>query len=80
MAVDTEKKISELVFQRSSLYGKTDSIAEIKTINAELRKLRKNIRICNNIFQDIETIREHQKYVTLLEQENKKIWISDKEK
>ena len=61
-----------MVIQRSRLYGKTDSIAEIKTINAELRKLRKNIRMCSNIFQDIETIREHQNYVTLLEQENKK--------
>ena len=80
---NTEKKISDLAFQRSRLYGKTDSTVEIKTINAELRKLRKNIRICNNIFQDIETIREHQNYVIWLEQEaekDKKIRISGKEK
>lgn len=72
---NTELIISELVIQRSRLYGKTDSTAEIKTINAELRTLRKNMRMCNNIFQDIETIREHQKTVELLEQEvnNKKI-------
>ena len=33
------------------------------------------MRMCNNIFHDIETIREHQKTAELLEQEanNKKI-------
>ena len=66
---NTELKISESVIQRSRLYGKNDSTVEIKTINAELRKLRKNIRMCNNIFQDIETIREHQKMAERLEQE-----------
>ena len=72
---NTELKISESVIQRSRLYGKNDSTAEIKTINAELRKLRKDMRMCNNIFQDIETIRKHQKMVDLLEREanNKKI-------
>ena len=69
---NAEGKISELTLQRSRLYNKTDSTAEVKTINAELRKLRKNIRICNNIFQDIETIREHQNYVIWLEQETEK--------
>lgn len=53
---NAEIKISELVIQRSKLYGKTDSIAEIKTINAELRILRKNIRMSNNIFADAERI------------------------
>lgn len=62
-------KISELVIQRSKLYGKTDSIAEIKTINAELRILRKNIRMCNNIFADAESIREYTNYVYRLEKE-----------
>ena len=72
---NAENKISELTLKRSRLYSKNDSTAEIKTINAELRKLRKNMCMCNNIFQDIETIREHQKTVELLEQEanNKKI-------
>ena len=69
---NAEGKISELTLQRSRLYNKTDSTAEVKTINAELRKLRKNIRMCNNIFQDIETIREHQNYVIWLEQETEK--------
>lgn len=66
---NTELKISESVIQRSRLYGKTDSTDEIKTINAELQKFRKDMRMCNNIFQDIETIREHQKTVELLKQE-----------
>ena len=69
---NAELKISELVIQRSRLYGKNDSTVEIKTINAELRKLRKNIRMCNNIFQDIETIWEHQKTAGLLERETSK--------
>ena len=66
---NTELKISESVIQRSRLYGKSDSTAEIKTINAELQKFRKDMRMCNNIFHDIETIREHQKTVELLKQE-----------
>lgn len=72
---NTEKNISDLGFQRGSLYGKTDSTDEIKTINAELQKFRKDMRMCNNIFQDIEIIREHPKTVELLEREanNKKI-------
>lgn len=66
---NTEKKLSDLGFQRNRLYGKNDSTAEIKTINAELRKLRKNMRICNNIFADAERIREHTNYVYRLEKE-----------
>lgn len=66
---NTEKKLSDLGFQRNRLYGKTDSIAEIKTINTELRKLRKNIRMCNNIFADAERIREYTNYVYRLEKE-----------
>lgn len=66
---NSELKISELVIRRNSLYGKTDSIAEIKTINAELRILRKNIRMCNNIFADAERIREYTNYVYRLEKE-----------
>ena len=69
---NTELKISESVIQRSRLYGKSDPTAEIKAINAELQKLRKDMRMCNNIFQDIETIREHQKTVELLERETSK--------
>lgn len=80
---NAELKISELVIQRNRLYSKNDLTAEIRTINAELRKLRKNIRMCNNIFQDIETIREHQKMVELFEREaskhsNRKLYHNDK--
>ena len=68
---NTELIISELVFQRSSLYGKTDSLAAIKTINAELRTLWKNMRMCNNIFADAERISEYTNYVYQLEKEAK---------
>jgi len=66
---NAELKISELVIQRSRLYGKTDSTAEIKTINVELRILRKNIRMCNNIFADAGRIKECTNYVYRLEKE-----------
>ena len=69
---NAENKMSALTHNRSRLYSKADPTIEIKTINAELREVRKNIRICNNIFQDIETIREHQNYVIWLEQEAEK--------
>lgn len=66
---NTENKIDELTIRRSKLYDKTDSKTEIKTINAELRELRKNLRTCNNIFIDAERIREHTEYVAQLEKE-----------
>lgn len=69
---NTEKNISDLVFQRGKLYDKNSSKAEIKTINSKLQKLRKDVRMCNNIFQDIETIRNHQNYVIWVEQEAEK--------
>ena len=69
---NTEKNISDLVFQRGKLYDKNSSKAEIKTINSKLQKLRKDVRMCNNIFKDIETIRNHQNYVIWVEQEAEK--------
>ncbi len=66
---NAENKIDELTIRRSKLYDKTDSKTEIKTINAELRELRKNLRTCNNIFIDAERIREHTEYVARLEKE-----------
>lgn len=66
---NAENKIDELTIRRSKLYDKTDSNTEIKTINAELRELRKNVRTCNNIFIDAERIREHTEYVARLEKE-----------
>lgn len=64
---NTENNIDELTIRRSKLYDKTDSKAEIKAINAELRELRKNVRTFNNIFADAERIREHTDYVAQLE-------------
>ena len=66
---NVENKIDELTIRRSKLYDKTDSKTEIKTINAELRELRKDVRTCNNIFIDTERIREHTEYVARLEKE-----------
>ena len=66
---NVENKIDELTIRRSKLYEKTDSKTEIKTINAELRELRKDVRTCNNIFIDAERIREHTEYVARLEKE-----------
>ena len=66
---NVENKIDELTIRRSKLYDKTDSNTEIKTINAELRELRKDVRTCNNIFIDAERIREHTEYVARLEKE-----------
>lgn len=66
---NVENKIDEMIIRRSKLYDKTDSKTEIKTINAELRELRKNLRTCNNIFIDAERIREHTEYVARLEKE-----------
>lgn len=68
---NTEKNISDLVFQRSKLYDKNRSKAEIKTINSKLQKLRKDVRMCNNIFTDAEHISEYTNYVYQLEREAK---------
>lgn len=66
-----ESKIKELTLNRSRLYNKPDAKPEIEKINKELRELRSDVRICNNIFEDAERIREHTNYVSRLEQEAK---------
>lgn len=66
-----ESKIKELTLNRSRLYNKPDAKPEIEKINNELRELRRDVRICNNIFEDAERIREHTNYVSRLEQEAK---------
>lgn len=66
-----ESKIKELTLNRSRLYNKPDAKPEIEKINKELRELRRDVRICNNIFEDAERIREHTNYVSRLEQEAK---------
>ena len=66
---NAENKISDLTLKRSRLYSKPDTKLEIKEINNDLRELRKDVRTCNNIFEDTERIREHTNYVSLLEQD-----------
>lgn len=68
---NVENKISELTLKRSRLYSKPDTKLEIEEINNELRELRRDVRTCNNIFEDAERIREHTNYVSRLEQEAK---------
>lgn len=68
---NAENKISELTLKRSKLYSKPETKLEIEEINNELRELRKDVRTCNNIFEDVEHIREHTNYVSRLEQEAK---------
>lgn len=66
---NAENKISELTLKRSRLYSKPDSKLEIEKINNELHKLRRDVRTCNNIFEDAKRIREHTEYVARLEKE-----------
>ena len=68
---NAENKISELTLKRSKLYSKPETKLEIEEINNELRELRRDVRTCNNIFEDAERIREHTNYVSRLEQEAK---------
>ena len=68
---NAENKISELTLKRSKLYSKPETKLEIKEINNELCELRKDVRTCNNIFEDAEHIRTHTNYVSRLEQEAK---------
>ena len=53
---NTEDKIVELTLKRTRLYSKLDSEDEIYDINIELKKLRANLRMCNNILEDAERI------------------------
>lgn len=68
---NAENKISELTLKRSRLYSKSDTKFEIEKINEELREIRRNMKICSNIFNDAERIREHTNCVSRLEQEAK---------
>ena len=68
---NAENKISELTLNRSRLYSNPDTKSVIEEINEELRELRRDVKTCNNIFEDAERIREHTNYVSRLEQEAK---------
>lgn len=67
----TEDKIRELIHSRSLLYGKSDTKEQIAEINKELRELRKDVRLCNNILEDCEHIRERFDKATELEEQAK---------
>mgnify|MGYP004663995897 CR=1 FL=1 len=56
MKQNAEDKIAELTLKRARLYSKLDSEDEIYDINIELKKLRANLRMCNNILEDAERI------------------------
>lgn len=66
---NAENKISELTLNRSRLYSNPDTKSVIEEINEELRELRRDVKTCNNIFEDAERIREHTNYVSRLEKE-----------
>ena len=68
---NAENKILELTLNRSRLYSNHDTKSVIEEINEELRELRRDVKTCNNIFEDAERIREHTNYVSRLEQEAK---------
>lgn len=64
-----ENKINELVIERKRLYGKPDSEEEIEKINKELKELRKDVRVCKNILEDCERVRERYEGVKWLEEQ-----------
>lgn len=68
MKQNTENKIAELTLKRTRLYSKPEVKDEIADINAELKKLRMNVRICNNILTDSKRISERYNEAIILEQ------------
>lgn len=64
---NAENKIDELTMQRKQLYGKDDTKDEIAVINSELRELRKDVRMCDNIIKDVEVIKNRLSAVEKLE-------------
>ncbi len=69
MKQNAEDTIEELTLKRTRLYSKPDAKDEISDINAELKKLRMNVRMCNNILTDSKLINERYKEAIILEQE-----------
>ena len=66
-----ESNIEELTVKRSGLYNKPEAKPDIVEINSKLRELRKEIRLCNNIFEDSERIKERYEAAMQLELEVK---------
>lgn len=69
MKQNAEDTIEELTLKRTRLYSKPDAKDEISDINAELKKLQMNVRMCNNILTDSKLINERYKEAIILEQE-----------
>ena len=66
-----ESKVGELTAERSRLYNNPEAKPDITKINSKLRELRKEIRLCNNIFEDSKRIKEHYETAIKLEQQAK---------
>lgn len=56
-------QIEKLIMQRKQLYGKDDTKDKIVVINKELRKLRKEVRMCDRIITDVEVTKETTNFV-----------------
>ena len=73
-------RITELTKQRQKLYGKKNEEREqIPVINAELKELRKTVRMCNNIEQDAVRIDERSQKVKQIQAELEKNAIRRRE-
>ena len=73
-------RITELTKQRQKLYGKKNEEREqIPAINAELKELRKTVRMCNNIEQDAVRIDERSQKVKQIQAELEKNAIRRRE-
>ena len=69
MKQNTDGKIAGLTLKRTRLYSKPDAKDEIFDINTELKKLRANLRMCNNILEDAERIQIRYNRALELEEE-----------
>lgn len=67
---NAENNIEDLTTQRKQLYGKDNTKDKIAEINSELRDLRKDVQMCDNIIKDVEVIKEHYNQADLLEQQS----------
>lgn len=68
--IDTnESRINELVLERKPLYSKPDTQEQIEKINAELKELRKDVRMCKNILKDSERVHERLEGIRALEEQ-----------
>lgn len=68
--IDTnESRINELVLERRRLYRKPDTEEQISKINKELKELRNDVGMCNNILKDSERVHERLEGIRALEEQ-----------